>query len=153
MSSRENTSTAEAPLDQGPMPDLVGYNCKRAFIAIDPFSDERMAGYQLRSTDFALLNLLYFNPEVSQKQAASGIHVSAPNLAPILDRLESRGLVHRRRHPDDKRFQALSLTAEGRRLYVKAEKTALEIEHEATCMLSTSERRQLVALLRKIYLA
>ncbi len=153
MNSKETTLADEAPLDQGPMPGLVGYNCKRAFAAIDPFSDERMAGYLLRATDFAVLNLLYFNPEVSQKQAASGINVSAPNLAPILDRLESRGLVQRRRHVDDKRFQALSLTAEGRRLYVEAEKTALEIEHEATRMLSTAERKQLIALLRKIYLA
>lgn len=131
---------------------LIGYNCRRVFVAVEPFSNERMAPYQLRPGDFAVLSLLRANPDISQKRAAAGIGVSAPNLAPVLDRLEARGLLNRERSLSDKRIQTLSLTEDGLQLCVKAEETATVLENEATAMLSSAERRQLIGLLQKIYM-
>lgn len=142
----------EAALNQDMMLSLVGYNCRRAFAAVEPFSNERMAAYQLRPADFAVLSLLRANPDISQKRVAGGIGVSAPNLAPVLDRLEARGLLSRERSLNDKRVQTLSLTEDGLQLCAKAEETATALEGESTAMLSSAERRQLIGLLQKIYM-
>jgi len=45
----------------------------------------------------------------------------------------------------------LALTAEGRALCKKADKTAADLEHEATSMLSDEERAELLRLLQKIF--
>ncbi|ALK96824.1 MarR family transcriptional regulator [Massilia sp. WF1] len=143
---------AEQPLQQELLLSLIGYNCKRAYLAIMPLFAQRMAQYELRTVDFSVLSLLHANPNIAQKRLAQALGISPPNLAPLLDRLEERGLVVRQRNPLDKRSQAVALTTAGTRLCARAEKTASELEHDATAMLSEAERAQLLGLLQKIFL-
>ena len=142
-----------SPLQQTPMNDLVGYNCRRAFAAIEPYFRKHMTPYSLRPGDFAVLSVLSANPNISPKRVAQEINVSPPNLAPLLDRLEQRGLLVRERNTQDKRYQTLTLTPEGKALCTDAEKTAVQLELEATRMLTDLEREQLVRLCQKIYLS
>lgn len=142
---------AEQPLDQSMLLSLVGYNLRRAYITIMPLFEKRMTKYDLRPVDFSALSLLKANPNITQKRLSQAINVSPPNLATLLDRLENRGLVVRQRNPLDKRSQTLVLTPEGMRMCVKAEKTASDLEAEATAMLTDAERAQLLGLLRKIF--
>ena len=152
---------ARAPLDdsdaerdepnQSALLELVGYNCRRAYVHIHKTFLERMAGYQLRPVEFSVLAVLRANPLLTQKQLSRALNVSPPNLAVLLDRLQSRGLLTRERNPQDGRSQVLSLTEGGRQMVVKAEHTARALELEATSMLSDSERRTLIRLLQKIY--
>ena len=142
--------TADQELDQSLLFSLVGYNCKRAYLHIKPMFDKRMAKYDLRPVEFTALSLINANPNINQKRLSEAINVSPPNLATLLDRLEARGLLQRQRNPLDKRSQTLVLTAEGARLCAKAEKTATELEAEASSALSDAERAQLISLLQKI---
>ena len=130
---------------------LLGYHCRRAFLKVEPFSDRRMASYSLRPADFAVLSLLLSNPGISQKDVAQGIGVAPPNLAPVLERLEARGLLNRQRSDDDGRKQRFSLTDVGVALCRSAEEQALRIEDEAASVLSQSEHETLLRLLRKLY--
>jgi DNA-binding MarR family transcriptional regulator len=144
---------AEQPLRQDLLLSLVGYNCRRAYLNIMPLFAERMAQYELRTVDFSVLSLLRENPYITQKRLSQAISVSPPNLAILLDRLEERGLLVRQRNPLDKRSQTLALTPAGARLCARAEKTASELERDATAMLSETERVQLLGLLQKIFVA
>ncbi len=137
--------------NQSELLELVGYNCRRAYVQIHKTFLERMAGYQLRPVEFSVLAVLRANPLLTQKQLSRALNVSPPNLAVLLDRLQSRGLLTRERNPLDGRSQVLSLTEGGRQMVVKAERTAQALELEATSMLSDSERRTLIRLLQKIY--
>lgn len=159
MLSKKNTSAAEQdagesvePLDQSLMLSFVGYNARRTFAAIEPYFKKRMAKYNLRPAQFAILTVLKANPDISQRRLADAINVSPPNLAPLLDQLEARDLIVRQRNAQDKRFQTLSLTPMGLQLCSKAEKTVVALELEATKMLTDQEREQLLGLLQKIYL-
>lgn len=143
---------AEQPLKQDVLLSLVGYNCRRAYLDIMPLFAERMAQYDLRTVDFSVLSLLNANPNITQKRLAQAINVSPPNMAILLDRLEERGLLVRQRNPLDKRSQTLVLKPDGVRLCARAEKTASQLELEATSALSADERAQLLALLQKIFL-
>lgn len=137
--------------NQSALLELVGYNCRRAYVQIHKTFLERMAGYQLRPVEFSVLAVLNANPLITQKQLARALSVSPPNLAVLLDRLQARGLLTRERNPLDGRSQVLSLTDAGRQTAAKAERTAHSLEFEATAMLSDSERRTLIRLLQKIY--
>jgi DNA-binding MarR family transcriptional regulator len=99
-----------------------------------------------------VLSLLNANPNITQKRLSKAVKVSPPNLAVLLDRLETRGLVVRQRNPLDKRSQTLILTPEGVRLCVKAEKTVTELERKAVSMLDDAERAELLGLLQKVFL-
>eukprot|EP01034_Spumella_vulgaris_P041148 gene41148-50920_t len=75
------------------------------------------------------------------------------NLAILLDKLQERGLLLRQRSPLDRRSQTLVLTPAGLSMCTRAEKTASELELDATAGLTEAERAQLIQLLQKIYLA
>ena len=55
-------------------------------------------------------------PGMTASQLASLLHVDAGTVSASLRRLESRGLLERRRDPRDKRRASLGLTAKGRAL-------------------------------------
>jgi len=139
-------------LDQSLLLSLVGYNCRRAYITIMPLFEKRMAKFELRPVDFTVLSLLKANPNINQKRLSQEINVSPPNLATLLDRLEQRDLVMRQRNPQDRRSQTLVLTSGGMRMCAKAEKTAAELETQATAALNQSERAELIRLLQKIFM-
>ena len=141
---------ADQPLNQDLLLSLVGYNCRRAYLAIMPLFLERMSEYELRAVDFSVLSLLHANPNITQKRLSKAIHVSPPNLAILLDRLEARGLLMRQRNPLDKRSQTLILTPDGARMAAAAEQRVSDLESEATSGLTDSERAQLLKLLQKI---
>lgn len=145
-------TTEESSLDQSSLLVLVGYNCRQAYLSIMPLFLKRMAKYALRPVDYTVITLINANPGMTQKRLSQAINVSPPNLATLLDRLEERGLVVRQRNPNDKRSQVLVLTAEGCSICRKADKTACELENEATAMLSDVERAELLRLLQKIFL-
>ena len=142
----------EPPLDQSLLLQLVGYNCRRAYLTVIPFYEKRMAKFELRPVDFTVLSLLKANPNINQKRLSKAINVSPPNLAPLLDRLEMRGLLMRQRNPLDRRSQTLALTSDGMRMCNKAEKTVSQLELKATETLNEDERAQLIHLLQKIFL-
>lgn len=143
---------ADQPLNQDVLLSLVGYNCRRSYLTIMPLFEKRMSKFELRAVDFSVLSLLKANPNITQKRLSQAINVSPPNLAILLDRLETRSLLLRQRNPLDKRSQTLILTPEGLRMCAEAEKTASELENEATSMLTGSERKQLLRLLQKVFL-
>ena len=50
----------------------------------------------------------------SQQQLVEALHVNRSMMVKLIDGLEARGLVERRRNPDDRRSYALYPTAAGR---------------------------------------
>ena len=67
-----------------------------------------------------------------------------------LDGLESAGLVERLADPDDRRGRLVALSAKGRALVDRAVVEHLANEQRLLGALSTSERRTLANLLRKL---
>jgi DNA-binding MarR family transcriptional regulator len=70
-----------------------------------------------------------------------------------VDRLESRGLVGRKRDEQDRRGVVVSLTARGRRKIDAAIQLRLDAADESLAEISPAERSKLAELLRKVCLA
>lgn len=71
-------------------------------------------------------------------------------VAVVVKKLEVRGLVHRCRRHDDRRFMQVSLTVLGRATRKAAQPNVLITQDEILAPLNTTEQRQLVALLQKM---
>jgi len=71
-------------------------------------------------------------------------------LVPLIDGVEERGLVERRRDPQDRRNHALYLTAEGARLMEQLGRVAVAHEDAVCAGLDPEERQRLAALLERV---
>ncbi len=83
--------------------------------------------------------------------AETGLSSSA--MTNRIDKLEARGLVRRRPDKNDRRGVIVSLTAAGRRTIDDAIKSRLDVADESLQGISSKERRELAALLRKVRLS
>ena len=86
----------------------------------------------------------------SQQAIAAALHIPGSRMVALVDDLERRGLLERRRNPTDRRARALYLTAAGQEALAKI--WALSAEHEArlSAGLEPSERQELGRLLRRV---
>jgi DNA-binding MarR family transcriptional regulator len=139
-------------IDTSYLESLVGYNARRAALAVIGLFLQRMATYDLRPVDFSVLSLITHNPGITSRQLCSALGILPPNVVGMIKTLEKRALVVRRPHPSDGRATGLHLTASGEILMQAAERTALELEVDATRKLGASERKTLMRLLQKVYL-
>ncbi len=139
-------------VDSRYLESLIGYNARRAALAVIDVFLERMAVYELRPVDFSALSLIHHNPGITSRQLCGALGVLPPNLVGMINRFEKRGLVMRRPHPVDGRAQGLHLTNPGQALMAQAEATASELEKDVAHRLTEAERATLMALLQKIYL-
>ncbi len=144
--------TAVEQVDTSYLESLVGYNARRATLVIMDAFFRQMADYSLRPADFSVLSLITHNPGVTSRQLCTTLSIQPPNLVGMINQLEKRELITRRPHPSDGRAMGLHLTAAGHKLMKRAELTASELENAATARLSAAERKQLMQLLRKIYI-
>jgi DNA-binding MarR family transcriptional regulator len=72
------------------------------------------------------------------------------SLVAVLDGLEQRGWLRRRRNPRDRRVQWVQRTEAGDRLFARALPRAQRAEARQLAALSAAQQRQLVAAMRKL---
>lgn len=131
---------------------LLGYNARRAALVIIELFLQRMAVYDLRPVEFSVVSLIVHNPGITSRQLCSTLGMLPPNLVGMVNTLEKHGLITRRPHPSDGRATGLHPTPTVQALMRKAEKTAQDLEAEATARLTAAERKTLIRLLKKVYL-
>ncbi|HWI77996.1 MAG TPA: MarR family transcriptional regulator, partial [Ramlibacter sp.] len=139
-------------IDTSYLESLIGYNARRAALAVIEVFLQRMAVYDLRPVDFSVLSLITHNPGITSRQLCTALGVLPPNLVGMINALEKRELIERQPHPRDGRAMGLHLTPAGEKLMRNAERTAAQLEAQVAAKLSATEARTLIKLLKKIYL-
>jgi DNA-binding MarR family transcriptional regulator len=151
MAPPKNTPTLEQ-IDTSYLESLIGYNARRAALAVIEVFLQRMAVYDLRPVDFSVLSLITHNPGITSRQLCTALGILPPNLVGMINALEKREVIERQPHPRDGRAMGLHLTAAGEKLMRNAERTAAQLEAQVAAKLSATEARTLIKLLKKIYL-
>jgi len=139
-------------LDASYLQSLLGYNARRASLAIIEQFHIDMASFDLRPVDFSVLSLIRHNPGITSRQLCHALNIQPPNMVVFLKSFEKRKLVEREPHPTDGRAMGLTLTESGEALMQEAEKTAKDSGLKASSALTDGERQTLSRLLQKIYL-
>ena len=134
------------------MEDAVGYRLRRAQLAVFQHFNETFAAKGLRPTDFAVLLLLTRNQGAKQSEVAEALGIQRANFVAIVDGLEHKGFVERRKSDLDRRVQSLYITDAG--LTYLNELMAIWQEHEGRLLArlgGPAARDQLIDLLKKLY--
>ena len=131
----------------GPLPALLGYRLRLAQQAV--FRDFAASVGELSPGRVGILLLLEANPGVTQSGLARAVSLDRSTMVGIVDMLEGRGLVERRRG-EDRRTNGLWLTAEGRSTVARLKRRIQAHERRVAARLSAEERAQLLALLEKL---
>lgn len=146
-----NAAPAVEEVDTCFLETLIGYNARRAALAVIAVFLERMAPFGLRPVDFSVLCLVGHNPGITSRQLCATLGILPPNLVGMVNALEKRELLSRQPHPRDGRAMGLHLTPAGQKLVRDAEKTAAALEAEVGARLTPTELQTLIRLLKKVY--
>jgi hypothetical protein len=87
-SSEINPSTAIEKVDTRFLESLIGYNARRAALAIIEEFLERMAVYGLKPVDFSVMSVIVHNPGVTSRQLCASLNILPPNLVSLIQYLD-----------------------------------------------------------------
>ena len=140
----------EEPLDFAILPELIGYNLRRAQVNIFADFARTMAGVQITPGQFGVLSLIGANPGLTQSALARAVGIERSTMVAVIDSLQARGLVERKPSPVDRRSNALILTDAGRALLDKLIPLVRGHERRLAAKLSADDKDRLIALLIKL---
>jgi DNA-binding MarR family transcriptional regulator len=109
---------------------------------------ERLAPLGIQPRHFGLLSLLAEQDGQNQHQLSEPLGVHRNVMVGLVDEMEERGLVARRRHPADRRAHAVHLLLAGRVLHAKAE--VLVSDFEAKLGLDAASAETFTLLLKRV---
>jgi DNA-binding MarR family transcriptional regulator len=111
---------------------------------------ERIAIIPMTPPQAGILRKISSDEGISQQALAEHLGVMPSRMVQLIDELERRGIVQRRRSTEDRRNYALLLTEQGRQILGQLSRLAAEHEEELCAALTPSERAQLVDLCQRI---
>jgi MarR family transcriptional regulator, lower aerobic nicotinate degradation pathway regulator len=121
----------------------LGYGLKR-----HAAEEVEAAGFSLY--DYSVMALLAEGMCEAQASIADTLQLDRSTLVGMLDALEERGLVERRRDPSDRRRHKVTLTAEGELALATLREIVQRIEEEFLTPLDAASREALYGLLSRL---
>ncbi|MGE5288160.1 MAG: MarR family winged helix-turn-helix transcriptional regulator [Micromonosporaceae bacterium] len=140
---------------EGPAPELtgrLGYLLKHAQQRLAELTAAALAPYGLTGRELAVMVVLAGGEPASQQQAARRLGVDRTTMVALLDALESKGLVARHPHADDRRRNIVELTAAGHVTLRDATRAGDEAERRFLAPLDQPAAKGLKDALRAVIL-
>ena len=151
-----NTPSPQIPLATrrpGPPKELLTsptFLAKRVGFAIKERMMEAFEESGLSMYDHAILTLLDEEPTETQAQIADALGYDRSHLVGVLDDLEERGLIERRRDTQDRRRHLVTMTPAGAKALTRLRAIVSQVEEEYFEPLNATERKTLTSLLGRL---
>ncbi len=137
-------------LDYDVLDDLLGYCLRRAQVAMFLSFHKATRGQQITPPRFTALLIVGANAGLSQSTLGSVLGIARSGAMMLADWMVERGLVERRRRPNDGRAWGLHLTARGEQLVQRTRRRVVEEDQRRAAVLTARERGELLRLLGKL---
>jgi len=137
----------------GPPEELLastGFLLKKLGWAMKERSHRAVEPSGVNPQHYAVLSVLAQGTCTSQATIADSLAWDRSQLVGLLDELEDRGYVARKRDPGDRRRHLVSLTAAGQEALTELRATFKDVERDFLAPLDEDEQRELHALLRRL---
>ncbi len=141
--------TESAPR-RGVLPNLLGYQLRRAQIAVFQNFAAAMADFDITPGRFGVLEVVAANSGLSQSELGAILGLDRSTVVAVIDRLEKDGLVRRLKSPNDRRSHALRLSEKGAVTLAILEQRVAAHERDIASALSGAERKTLLTLLARV---
>ncbi len=135
----------------GPLQGFLGYNVRRAQLAVSRDFQRSVAQGKIRPVVFSILVLAEAHPGIAQVDLARQLALDKASVVALIDRLEAGGLVERRRSTQDRRRQGLFLTEAGQSRLQGLKEEVARHERRFVERYSPAELALLVELLQRLY--
>jgi DNA-binding MarR family transcriptional regulator len=139
------------PIDLGDLPDLLGYNLRRAQLEMWRHFGQTVDQGDVRPSVYSLFLLVGANPGIAQIDLANYLRVDKARIVTLIDRLEAPGWVVRRRARDDRRRQGIFLTPAGRQKLTELKREVDQHDAKYKSLFKPEELRLLLTMLQRIY--
>lgn len=130
--------------------ELLGFSLRRAQLAMFDAFHQATRGVDITPPRFTALVIIGANPGLSQSVLGGVLGIARSGAMLLTDWFEERGLVERKRRPNDGRAWGLYLTPRGERLVGRMKARVSHYDLARAKALSPRERRELLRLLEKL---
>ena len=111
---------------------------------------EECGAFGVTPVQYSIMTAIGCQPRLDQVSLAEQVGIDRATMADVLARLETRGLVSRRRSGKDARMKLVSLTANGRQLLVRIDPHARRAHERTIAALTAKERAAFIRSLTKL---
>ena len=146
----DRTPSNDDPLDLGLLPGLVGYQLRRAQLAVFQHFAATVGQEGVTPGWFGLMVIVANNEGLSQTRLARALGIDGSTMVAMIDRLEEKGWLRRERSSVDRRSHELRLTEAGAELLARLTAQVEAHEAELAQNLTAEEKTQLLAMLAKV---
>jgi DNA-binding MarR family transcriptional regulator len=130
--------------------DRLGFLLGRAHLAHRSIAERALGELGVGVKEFGALAVLVDEGPLSQQHLGERQGVDRTTMVAVIDGLERKGLVERRRNANDRRAYSLHATSTGRRLLPQAGEALTRAEDEFLAPIPSVDRPRLKALLRAL---
>lgn len=123
---------------------------RRAVNALSFVESKVIRDAGLTESQFGALEALLHVGPLCQRELAAKVLKSAGNMTTVVDNLERRGLVERRREGDDRRVVTVYLTRDGEKLVRRVFPEVLEALVDFFSVLTAKDQKHLGSLCRRL---
>lgn len=127
--------------------ERVGFALYAAAARAQAMGEEALVPLGLTGRHYGVLALLADRAPRPQHELGRLLHVDRTTMVALLDDLEARELVTRRRNPDDRRANAVAPTSSGRALQQRAADALAACDEDLLRPLAPDDRERLRTLL------
>ena len=119
--------------------ERLSFLLKHAFALLDQATERELARLSVTGREFAVLTLVDAEGPASQQKLARRLGVDRTTMVALIDALEEKRLVSRRRDPSDRRAYIVEATPAGHKTLQEALKTVKLAEQQALASLTATE--------------
>ena len=148
--SRDEGALPIRPVNVGILPNLLGYNVRRAHMALWRDFNRTVGIGIVRPGIFSMMVLIDENPGIAQIEIAVQLAIDKATIVGLIRMLQKQGWIERRRSRADRRRQDLYLTPQGRHELTTLRRDMLEHEARFINLFSRQELTIFFEFLRRI---